>query len=87
METVYPVTLASESFPKPHPDSCTEPMTVVLRDFGPGAGCRYVTHIRDGNNKAHFWGHYFREEHLALAREDFTARCLRLRPDPVRSAA
>ena len=65
----YPVTVALESFPK---ERATVQFSVVLRDFGPEAHCRYVTHCRNDDDGSHYWGHYFSDERLA--REDFAKR-------------
>lgn len=68
-------TLLSKSFPE---RPATVPVSVVLRDFGPDALHRYVTHCHDdsaGPNEGFYWGHYFAD--LAKATDDFAERCRR----------
>jgi hypothetical protein len=70
----YPLIIASESFPKA---PATVPFSVVLRDFGPAKGHRYVTHCRNDDDGSFFWGHYFDNE--TEARADFSARAKKYR--------
>lgn len=72
--TDFPATLAKTSYPA---ERGTLPFAVILRDFGPGAHQRYVTHCINESGDASldgaYWGHYFTDE--GEARDDYRERC------------
>ncbi len=68
-EPAYPKILACLSFPR---RGMTVAHSVVLRDFGPQAFDRYVTHIRNDEDGGHTSGHYHKDEGDAM--QDYLAR-------------
>lgn len=70
----YPALIACEAFAG---DRVSVPFSIVLRDMGPTAAHRYVTHCRSDADQSHYWGQYFANENEA--RIDFSVRCAKYR--------
>lgn len=68
-EKRYPAVLACVSFPR---RGITCASSVVLRDMGPTAYDRYVTHIRNDEDGGYTTGHYYKNE--AAGMQDYFAR-------------